>query len=147
MAMSYGEALAFLNERVNYERKANYVYSADTYKLDRVRRLLDLLVQPQERYPAVIIAGTKGKGSTAALIEAALRAAGVRTGFYSSPHLHTFRERVRVAGALIPEGEVARLIETRLEPVAREMGASGNADDWPTYYELCTALGFLYFAE
>ena len=74
MAMTYAEALAFLNERVNYERKANYVYSADTYKLDRMRRLLTLLGEPQEQYPAVIVAGTKGKGSTAALI--AVRSTG-----------------------------------------------------------------------
>src|SRR5689334_2020668 len=91
MPWTYTDALAYLNRRVNYEKKAGYVYSEDTYKLDRVRRFLTLLGDPQAQYPAVIIAGTKGKGSTAALIESALRAAGLRTGFYSSPHLHTFQ--------------------------------------------------------
>jgi dihydrofolate synthase/folylpolyglutamate synthase len=147
MPWTYAEALAYLNQHVNYEKKAGYVYSEDTYKLDRVRRLLALLGNPQEQYPAVIIAGTKGKGSTSALIEAGARAAGLRTGFYSSPHLHTFRERIRLDGALIEEEAVARLLETQLQPVAAGMGAGGNPDDVPTYYELCTALGFLAFAE
>jgi dihydrofolate synthase/folylpolyglutamate synthase len=56
---------------------------------------------PHRRYPSVHIAGTKGKGSTSAMIESALRAAGYRTGFYTSPHLHTFRERVRIGADLI----------------------------------------------
>lgn len=147
MPWTYADALAYLNARVNYEKKAGYIYSEDTYKLDRVRHLLALLGNPQEAYPAVIIAGTKGKGSTAALIEAGARAAGLRTGFYSSPHLHTFRERIRLDGALIGEEAVARLVETRLQPVVAQMAASGNPGDVPTYYELCTALGFLAFVE
>src|SRR4051794_10469584 len=96
MSLTYSEALAWLDQFVNFERRAGPAYTADVYRLDRFRHLLAQLGDPQDRPPAVIVAGTKGKGSTAALIEAGARAAGCRTGFYSSPHLHTFRERIRV---------------------------------------------------
>ncbi|HEX4405991.1 MAG TPA: bifunctional folylpolyglutamate synthase/dihydrofolate synthase, partial [Polyangia bacterium] len=69
--------------------------------LDRVRRALTALGEPQRRFAAVQIAGTNGKGSTAAMTEAILRAAGVRTGLHTSPHLARFTERIRVAGAEI----------------------------------------------
>ena len=70
-------------------------------------------------FRAVHIAGTKGKGSTAAMIESVLRAAGYRTGLYTSPHLHTFRERIQVGGDLIPEADVVRLVEEMRPLVAR----------------------------
>ena len=76
-----------------------------------------------------------------------LRAAGLHTGFYSSPHLHTMRERMRLDGVPIPEADLARLVELRLKPVADPLVAAGDPDEVPTYYELCTALAFVYFAE
>ena len=78
--------------------------------LPREARLLELLGNPQEQYTSTLIAGTKGKGSTAALIERVLRQAGVRTGLYTQPDLHTFRERMRVNGRLISEEEVTQLV-------------------------------------
>src|SRR5690242_13550375 len=98
MTLTYGAALAWLDGFVNFERRAGPAYTADVYRLDRFRRLLADLGDPQNRFPSVIVAGTKGKGSTAALIAAATHGAGVYTGFYSSPHLHTFRERIRLNG-------------------------------------------------
>jgi dihydrofolate synthase/folylpolyglutamate synthase len=147
MAWTYAEALTYLNQFINYEKRSNTTYSSDAFRVGRVRRLLARLGDPHTRYPSAIIAGTKGKGSTAALLDSMLRAAGLHTGFYSSPHLHTMRERMRLDGAPIPEADLARLVETRLQPVAGPLLAEGDPDEVPTYYELCTALAFLYFAE
>jgi dihydrofolate synthase/folylpolyglutamate synthase len=147
MSLTYSEALTWLDQCVNFERRAGPAYTADVYRLDRFSHLLAELGDPQDRTPAVIVAGTKGKGSTAALIEAGARAAGCRTGFYSSPHLNTFRERIRVEGALITEEALAALVETRLRPVVDGLMATGAPALEPTYFELITALGFLTFAE
>jgi dihydrofolate synthase/folylpolyglutamate synthase len=104
--------------------------------LPRVRRALAALGDPQRRFAAVQIAGTNGKGSTAAMTEAVLRAAGVRTGLYTSPHLSRFTERIRVAGA---EADGDRL--AALEPRVAATGVP------LTYFEIATALAFLTFAE
>src|SRR5574337_338204 len=100
---TYPEALTYLNHFISYERQQPAKYSPETLSLDRVNRLLDRLGRPDRAYRSIHIAGTKGKGSTAALIESCLRAAGYRTGLYTSPHLHTFRERMRVGGELISQ--------------------------------------------
>jgi dihydrofolate synthase/folylpolyglutamate synthase len=147
MSWTYAEALTYLNQFINYEKRSNTTYSSNAFRVGRVRRLLARLGDPQTCYPSAIIAGTKGKGSTAALLDAMLRAAGLHTGFYSSPHLHTMRERMRRDGAPILEADLARLVETRLQPVAGPLLAGGDPDEVPTYYELCTALAFVYFAE
>jgi dihydrofolate synthase/folylpolyglutamate synthase len=88
----YASALEFLLGRVNYERTSHIPYSSDDFKLDRMRRLLALVGDPHLGLKAVHIAGTKGKGSTAAMVASVLTAAGYRTGLYTSPHL----ERMRV---------------------------------------------------
>jgi dihydrofolate synthase/folylpolyglutamate synthase len=104
--------------------------------LDRVRRALTALGEPQRRFAAVQIAGTNGKGSTAAMTEAILRAAGVRTGLHTSPHLARFTERIRVAGAEI-DGDRLAALDVRV-------GATGVP---LTYFEIATVLAFLAFAE
>jgi dihydrofolate synthase/folylpolyglutamate synthase len=104
--------------------------------LDRVRQALALLGEPQRRFPAVQIAGTNGKGSTAAMTEAILRAAGLRTGLYTSPHLARFTERVRVAGREV-DGD-------RLAALDRRLVATGVP---LTYFEIATVLGFVALAE
>ena len=104
--------------------------------LPRVRRALEALGDPQGRFAAVQIAGTNGKGSTAAMTEAILRAAGVRTGLYTSPHLSRFTERIRVGG-IEADGDRLAGFEPRIA-----------ATDVPlTYFEIATALAFLDFAE
>src|SRR5690606_21905215 len=97
--MDYREAIAYIIERSGYDRGfvAN-PFDAETVGLQRTAWLLEALGNPEERFTAVHIAGTKGKGSTGACVAAILRAAGKRTGLYSSPHLHTFRERVQIDG-------------------------------------------------
>ena len=100
---------------------------------------LALLGDPQQSFRAVHIAGTKGKGSTAAMIESVLRAAGYRTGLYTSPHLHTFRERIQVDGELIPEEDVVRLVE-EMRPLVDQVPEI-------TTFEVMTCLAFAWFAE
>ena len=136
---TYSEALNYLNQFINYERSQPQRYAPETLSLDRVNHLLDRLGRPDRAYRAIHIAGTKGKGSTAAMIESSLRAAGYRTGFYTSPHLHTFRERMRVNNEFITREQFAQLVD-EIEPhVAAIEGL--------TWFEIVTALAFLYFAR
>src|SRR5690606_13488028 len=81
----------------------------EPYTLDRMVELLSRLGDPQDRIPAVHVAGSKGKGSTAAMIESVLRYSGRRTGFYISPHLYTARERISAGGEMISAAEFARM--------------------------------------
>src|SRR5687768_14303366 len=96
MTLSYADALAYVYSFINYEHKTAYPYSGDTFDLGRVQSFLAELGAPQEQFPALHIAGTKGKGSVAALADSVLRAAGYRVGLYTSPHLQDFRERIQV---------------------------------------------------
>ncbi|CAG0934974.1 dihydrofolate synthase / folylpolyglutamate synthase [Thermoflexales bacterium] len=136
---TYTEALAYLNQFINYERTQPQRYAPETLSLDRVNRLLDRLGRPDRPYRAIHIAGTKGKGSTAAMIESCLRAAGYRTGFYTSPHLHTFRERMRVNNEYISREMFAQLV-AELEPHL-------SAIEGVTWFEIVTTLAFMFFAR
>ena len=136
---SYRDALNYLYSFTDYEKRGFAAYAPEFYDLDRVRHLLALVGRPQDAYRAIHIAGTKGKGSTAAMIESVLRAAGHRTGLYTSPHLHSFRERIQVAGELIPEAGVIRLVEELRPLVAQVEGV--------TTFEIITCLAFAWFAE
>ena len=104
--------------------------------LDRTRAALERLGNPQRRAVTVQIAGTNGKGSTAAMTDAILRAAGLRTGLYTSPHLSRFTERIRVNGREA-DGD-------RLAHLNREISATGVP---LTYFEIATVLAFMTFAE
>jgi dihydrofolate synthase/folylpolyglutamate synthase len=107
--------------------------------LHNIRAILSRLERPDRRYRAIHIAGTNGKGSTAAMAASILTAAGYRVGLYTSPHLIDFRERIRVDGVMIAEGRVSEL-------VARIAMLAG--DDVPlTFFEFTTAVAFQYFAE
>jgi dihydrofolate synthase/folylpolyglutamate synthase len=142
---AYHEALSYLNRFIDYEKGMPYSYSPAVFNLARTAHLLEGLEQPQNRYPSLLIAGTKGKGSTAAFLERILRAAGQRTGLYISPHLHTWRERVQIDRELISQQEVVDWIE-RLRPLVEKMSATEEQGP-PTYYEISTALALGYFAE
>ncbi len=140
--MTYQEALAYLYSFSDFERSGAYTRNPEE-NLPREARLLELLGNPQEQYTSTLIAGTKGKGSTAALIERVLRQAGIRTGLYTQPDLHTFRERMRVNGHLISEEEVAHLVP-ELRNVVEQIQARGEFGPFITY-EVATALALLYF--
>lgn len=144
--MRYKEAYAYINSFTNYEQMPGINYAANMDNLERVRLLMKLLGNPQDSFKAIVIAGTKGKGSVAAMLDAILREAGYKTGLYTSPHLHTFRERIRVGGAMIPAEDMARLTE-RVQIAVEAIEREAEPQMLPTTYELTTALGFLYFQE
>ena len=105
--------------------------------LTRMERVLNRLGNPEQAYRVVHLAGTNGKGSTAAFVEAGLRGAGLRTGLYTSPHLCRFTERIRVAGEEIPRHKLSALL-ARVEAAA---------DPDLTFFEAITAMALLHFAE
>ncbi len=141
--MTYPEALAYLYALTNYEHVAP---AGDTARdvaraldLERMRSLLAALGNPHERYKTIHVAGTKGKGSTAAMIDSCLRQLDLRVGLFTSPHLTTFRERMRVNGELISREDVADLAQ-RVKSAAEHIPGV-------TTFEAVTAMGFLHFAR
>jgi dihydrofolate synthase/folylpolyglutamate synthase len=115
------------------------------FGLDRVARALDALGHPERAAPALHVAGTNGKGSTCAMAAAALRAAGLRTGLYTSPHLQAFNERIQVAGAPLDDAALARAVAA--VRAACPWHESGGPEDRLTYFELATLAAFVHFAE
>ncbi|MGH7136768.1 MAG: bifunctional folylpolyglutamate synthase/dihydrofolate synthase, partial [Pirellulales bacterium] len=147
MNPSYQAALSFLYGRIDYERTA-MPYGQGELRLDRMRELLRRLGDPQDRLPIVHVAGTKGKGSTSAMIAAGLSAAGHSTGLYTSPHLERLEERFLVDGQPCGEEELADLTD-RLRPIVAEMDREARVADeiGPTYFELTTAVALLHFVK
>lgn len=115
------------------------------FGLERMERALDALGHPERAYDVLHVGGTNGKGSTCAMAAAALSAAGVRTGLYTSPHLVRFHERIRVEGEAIPDGDLASGIEEIRR--ACPWHESGGEGDRLTYFEFATLLGLLHFAR
>lgn len=116
------------------------------FDLNAMRVLTEALGSPQMRCPAVLIAGTNGKGSTSATLASILRAGGYRTGLYTSPHLVRVNERVRIDGRDISDDDFARLY-FRVDDCARKLVADGRLAWHPSFFETMTALAFLAFAE
>jgi dihydrofolate synthase / folylpolyglutamate synthase len=142
--MNYQEALAYLYSLSDFERTGQYTRNP-AENLPREACLLTQLGNPQRNYTCTLIAGTKGKGSTAAFIEQVLRQAGLRTGLYTQPDLHTFRERIRVNGRLISELETAALL-SEIRPVVEQIQHEQQFGPFITY-EVATALALLYFSR
>lgn len=142
---AYLAAIDFLFGRIDYERAPQRARSIYDFKLTRMERLLARLGDPHLNIPAVHIAGTKGKGSTATMIARMLEAAGFRTGLFTSPHMTSFEERMSVNGRLPTPCELVDLVER-----IREATAAMDLDSdfgGPTFFELATALGWLYFLQ
>ena len=142
---NFEQAREYLHSFVDFERRGFRRHFADVVNLETIRALLAGLGNPQERFAVLHVAGTKGKGSTAALCEAALREAGYRTGLYTSPHLLNMRERIRIGGAPVSESQVTRLVRA-LQPVVEVVSAREDLNP-PSFFELYTAMAFLAFAE
>lgn len=143
--MDYRQALAYIYSFTDLEKSPSLLYNAANYDLRRMETLLDLLGHPEREAPSIHIAGTKGKGSTAAMIASVLVAAGYRTGLYTSPHLHTLRERVQVDGQPIPEAALASLAG-QVQPMVETTHANSDYGRLTTF-EILTSLAFLYFRE
>ena len=133
---SFDQAIDYMNSFMNLERSTDK-YSAKTYRLDRVRHMLQLLGNPQNSYRTIHIAGSKGKGSTAAFIANAIQALGFKTGLYMSPHVSDYRERFSLCGRFIDDES---LINT-----AEELKQGVQSVEDPTTFELYTVFAFLLF--
>ncbi len=105
----YQLALDYMYGFVDYSLTRQLRYSPEKFNLDRMRQLMRLMGDPQDQFPVIHIAGTKGKGSTAAMIANILRTAGYKTGLYTSPHLQDFTERIQVDGQQISHEELVCL--------------------------------------
>lgn len=141
---AYQEALDYLYSFIDYETMRQ-PRTAAHFDLRRMDELLERLDNPHLKARAVHIAGTKGKGSTAAMIASALTAAGYKIGLYTSPHLTDLRERFRIDGELISEAAIIELVD-RLKPEVEVVNREAKYGRITTF-ELLTALGFLYFAQ
>ena len=143
--MDYKQAEDYILSFTDYEKMPGIAYTSANYDLRRMEKLLQPLGNPHLVTRTVHIAGTKGKGSTAAMITQTLISAGYRTGLFTSPHLHTLRERIRIDGAMISEADFAALV-TELKPIvesANKQAAFGEL----TTFEILTAVVFAYFKK
>jgi dihydrofolate synthase/folylpolyglutamate synthase len=116
------------------------------FDLAHMRVLLAALGHPEKRFPAVLIAGTNGKGSTAATLAAILEASGLKTGLYTSPHLVRINERIRLNGHAIGDDDFAMLHDV-VDRTAERLVAEGDLPWHPSFFEMLTAMAFEYFAN
>ena len=135
--LQYQQTLDYLYSFVDYSLTRTSRWSADKFDLSRMTALLELLGHPERDYSVIHIAGTKGKGSVSAFCASVLKAAGYRTGLYTSPHLHDYTERIRVGGEPISKGEMVHLVD-EIRPWIESIKEL-------TTFEVTTALAFLYF--
>lgn len=134
--MNYNEAIQYLFDRLPmFQRIGSAAYKPD---LTNTLRLCEALGNPQSAFHSVHIAGTNGKGSTSSMIATALTAAGYKTGLYTSPHLRSFTERIRINGIEIPQDDVVDFV-LRTKPVIEEVN--------PSFFECTVAMAFDYFAR
>ncbi len=135
--MTFAQAQAYVLELVSETGSRR-----EPYRLDRMRRFLEELGNPQDRYPTIHVGGTSGKGSTSVMIAAGLTAAGKRTGLHTKPHLRSMTERAKIDGVPISEGRFAELMDI-LIPAIDRVAVEFTP---PSYYETLLALTFLYFS-
>jgi len=146
--MTYDQALSFWYGRINYEVRAA---RPGDLKLERMRALLQLLGNPHDRVRSVHVTGTKGKGSTCAMLAAILQSAGYRVGLFTSPHLECVEERIQVDRVPISHAELAARMD-EVAPAVRQLEAETDRHDpgrlpGLTFFEIGTALGFLHFCR
>ncbi len=141
--MTYEEVLAFWYGRVDFEKKSA---KPTELKLERMRYLLEQLNQPQDQLRILHIAGTKGKGSSAAMLAQILQCQGYHVGLFTSPHLLDVSERIQIDRMAISKDQIISLMESTIIPVVQKMEAKG-VEYCPTFFEISTALGWCYFAS
>lgn len=134
---------------VDYGAATEYLFALKStgarFGIDRMARLAEALGHPERSYPVIHLAGTNGKGSVSAMLEAILRAGGARTGLYTSPHLVKLGERVQVDRWPLTEAEIVAYVN-ELNPIAARLGTAGP-DEHPSFFEFMTAMAFLQFAR
>lgn len=143
MPLTFEDAFNYLSTFINYERQPLVPYTRDTFNLEEFDRFLNRLDRPHEQLKTVVIAGTKGKGSTAAMIASMVQASGLKAGLYTSPHLCSIRERIRVNGDLITEEDFASLV-AELQPHLEAAGMAG-VRRFRTFFEILTTMALLHF--
>ncbi len=139
---NYTTALRWLYEHVDHERQRMAKYDQPTFNLDRMRKLLHLLGDPQDQLKIVHVAGTKGKGSTCAMIGSMLQACGYTVGSYSSPHLIDLRERITIDNHMVSYADCAELFKAIAE-VEHKFGKTNHL----TFFEIMTAAALLHFQQ
>lgn len=137
---TYKSAIKWLLGRTDIERLRVLKYTDETFKLDRMRAILDALGNPQEQFRAIHVGGTNGKGSTVAMISAMLQHCGYAVGEFTSPHLIDVRERISINGVPVARQDFTDLTK-RVAEICEKIGEE------PTYFEVLTAVGFLAFTE
>ncbi len=148
--MTYKEALQFLDSFTNYEKASGYRYTEKTFSLERMKKLLRAIGNPEKHFPSVHVAGTTGKGSTCIITASLLAASWYRVGLYTSPHLLDFCERIcvvekqdgKIVFNKVPRKFIAEQTFRMQKFLQRE-----NLSEPPTTFELYTLLAFLYFRE
>src|SRR5215475_12203921 len=143
--MNYQESLKYLFS-LGRELAAPTQAAAAKFDLKNISTLAGALAHPERQYRSIHIAGTNGKGSTAAFTESILRTAGLKTGLYTSPHLEKINERIRVNGEEISDGEFAASF-SRIHLLIEELLAQGKLLAHPTFFEVVTALAFEHFRK
>jgi len=143
--MNFQESLKYLFS-LGRELAAPTQAAAAKFDLENISTLAQALGHPEKKYRSIHIAGTNGKGSTAAFTESILRTAGIKTGLYTSPHLERINERIRVNGEEISDEDFARTF-TKLVALIEELLAQGKLRAHPTFFEVVTALAFEHFAQ
>jgi dihydrofolate synthase/folylpolyglutamate synthase len=141
-ALTYEQALAYLAQFINYETHQPVSYDPEHFNPETFAKFLHTLGSPHQAFPSVLIAGSKGKGSTAILVAAMLSQSGYRTGLFVKPHLVTIRERTQIDRQLISHEAFAALVRELRDQVA---AGPPRAARFRTFFELTTALSFLYF--
>jgi dihydrofolate synthase/folylpolyglutamate synthase len=136
---SYRDALEYLYSFVDFSLQKAVTYSPERFKLERMQALVALLGNPQYKYPAIHVAGTKGKGSVSILCTNALIETGYKVGLYTSPHLDDYSERIQVNNEFIPHADLTALVD-EIKPYVAAIPEL-------TTFEITTALAFLYFAR
>jgi dihydrofolate synthase/folylpolyglutamate synthase len=141
--LTFVDALSYLEGFINYERQPRVPYTREAFDLTEFERFLARLDHPQQRLKTVVVAGTKGKGSTAAMIASIAQVSGLKAGLYTSPHLCSVRERIRVNGEMVSEEVFAGLV-CDLMPHIEAAGMAG-VRRFRTFFEILTAMALVHF--
>lgn len=138
---NYHSALRWLYNHTDHERMRVVHYNTKTFSLDRMRKLLDALGNPHQQIKCVQVAGTKGKGSTCAMLASMLQACGYTVGLYTSPHLVDLRERITINGQMISHADLTDLLKLVAAKSAQ------FEDQQPSFFEIMTAVCLRYYAD